>query len=145
MSHNQKTKAMQFSETNMNTHLPQVGDGQNYMNTLTAVVNKVVKAGYTDNFKVTKKGLFSTLKENHYDPSQVKIVNFYRFEGVSDPADNTILYVIETADDQKGTLIDAYGAYSDETTNKFMHEVEEMQKHIKTDKANPDNNEEGEE
>lgn len=132
---------MQFPGTNMNANLPQEGDEQNYMNTLTAVVNKVVKAGYTDSFKVTKNGLYSTVKANYYDPSQVKIINFYRFEGASDPADNTILYVIETADDQKGTLIDAYGPYSDETTNKFMQDVEEMEKQIKTDKANPENKE----
>lgn len=130
---------MQFQETNRNTRLPQQGDGQNYMNTLTAVVNKVVQSGYTDSFKVTKNGLYSSVKENYYNPSQVKIINFYRFEGASDPADNTILYVIETADEQKGTLIDAYGAYSDETTNKFIHDVEEMEKRIKTDKANPEN------
>ena len=130
---------MQSQETNMNPNLPQEGDEQNYMNTLTAVVNKVVKAGYTDSFKVNKQGLYSTARANYYGPSQVRIINFYRFEGQSDPADNTILYVIETDDNQKGTLIDAYGPYSDEATNKFMQEVEEMQKQIKTDKANPDN------
>ena len=136
---------MQPQETNMNTNLPsQDGDEQNYMNTLTAVVNKVVKAGYTDSFKVNKQGLYSTVKANYYSPSQVRIINFYRFEGQSDPADNTILYVVETDDDQKGTLIDAYGPYSDEATNKFMQEVEEIQKQIKSDKTNPDNEATGE-
>ncbi len=122
---------MQTQEPNMNSNLPQEGDGKNYMNTLTAVVNKVVKAGYTDSFKVTKNGLYSTVKANYYEPKQVKIINFYRFEGESDPGDNTILYVIETDDELKGTLIDAYGPYSDEATNKFMAEVEEMQKKMK--------------
>ena len=52
----------------------------------------------------------------------------YRFEGQSDPADNAIMYVVETGDGVKGTLIDAYGAYADENVNKFMSEVEEISK-----------------
>ncbi|MDR3681163.1 MAG: hypothetical protein P4L41_14445 [Flavipsychrobacter sp.] len=102
-----------------------------YMNTLTSCVNKVVKDGYTDSFKIENKKLFSAAKENSYEPDQVKIVNFYRFEGQSDPGDNAIMYVIETTDGAKGTLIDAYGAYADEGVNKFMDEVEEINKKTK--------------
>lgn len=58
----------------------------------------------------------------------VQVVNFYRFEGDSDPADNTILYIIETSSNVKGTLVDAYGAYADEAVNKFMKAVEGVHK-----------------
>jgi hypothetical protein len=99
-----------------------------YMNTLTDRVNKAVKDGYTDNLKVTKQGLYSTNKDKTYAPADVQVKDFSRFEGQSDPADNAILYVIETQDGVKGTLIDAYGAYADENVNKFMTEVEEINK-----------------
>lgn len=99
-----------------------------FMNTLTERVNKAIKRGFTDNFKVTKQGLCSTSKNRTYHPDEVRIVDFYRFEGESDPADNSIMYVIETEDGTRGTLIDAYGAYADETVNRFMTEVEEMNK-----------------
>ena len=36
----------------------------------------------------------------------------------------SILYAIETCDGQKGTLIDAYGSYSDEDTSAFMQDVD---------------------
>ena len=98
------------------------------MNTLSAVINKMVKQGYTDTLKVTQQGLYSTEKEFTYAPAAVRIINFYRFEGQSDPADNAIMYVIETEDGVKGILIDAYGAYSDEKINKFISEVEEINK-----------------
>jgi hypothetical protein len=98
------------------------------MNTLSALVNKVVKNGYTDSFKVTKKGLYSNATDRYFTPAEVHVENFYRFEGESDPADNAIMYVIETSDGLKGTLIDAYGAYSDDSVNKFMQEVEDMNK-----------------
>ncbi len=99
-----------------------------FMNTLTACVNKAVKNGYTDNLKMTKQGLFCERTDKSYAPSQIMIKDFYRFEGQSDPADNSIMYVIETEDGVKGTLIDAYGTYADENINKFMGEVEEINK-----------------
>ncbi len=99
-----------------------------YMNTLTQCVNKMVKEGYTDSYKVTSSGLRSDRSEQTYTPSQVRVINFYRFEGQSDPGDNTILYVIETEDGSKGTLIDAYGPYSDAKVNAFMQEVEDISK-----------------
>jgi len=105
------------------------GPGQiPYMNTLTERVNNAMKNGYTDNLKVTKQGLYSSAKDKTYAPAEVRVIDFFRFEGQSDPADNAILYVIETTDGVKGTLIDAYGPYADAQINKFMSEVEEINK-----------------
>lgn len=100
------------------------------MNTLTQLVNKMVKDGYADSFKVTTRGLYSCAKSRYYRPEQVRIINFYRFEGQSDPGDNTIMYVVETSDGVRGTLIDAYGTYSDGSVNKFIAEVEDIQKKV---------------
>lgn len=101
-----------------------------FMNTLTSCVNKVVKDGFSDSFNITQRGLYSCSKNRYYNPGQVKVINFYRFEGQSDPADNAIMYVIETADGVKGTLIDAYGPYADAKVNIFMKEVEDMNKKV---------------
>lgn len=98
------------------------------MTTLTERVNKEIKDGYTDNMKIVRQGLYSALRDKTYTPHDIKIINFYRFEGQSDPADNAIMYVIETTDGVKGILIDAYGTYADENVNKFMREVEEINK-----------------
>ncbi len=98
------------------------------MNTLTERVNKMTQNGYTDNMKVTKDGLYSTEKDKTYAPNEITIIDFFRFEGQSDPADNAILYVIETEDGCKGMLIDSYGAYADEHINKFIREVEGINK-----------------
>ena len=105
-----------------------------YMNTLTQCVNKMMKDGYVDSFKVNSKGLLDQSNDITYQPEQVSIINFYRFEGQSDPGDNAILYVIETSDGRKGTLIDAYGPYSDAAVNTFMQSVEDIQKKV----AKPD-------
>jgi len=99
-----------------------------FMNTLTSCVNKVVKDGYTDSFKVTRQGLYSTAKDKYYRPEEIHVINFYRFEGESDPGDMVIMYVIETNDGVKGTLVDAFGTYSDVSVSAFMKEVEDIQK-----------------
>ncbi len=104
------------------------------MNTLSTCMNKCRKEGYMHDFKVNTKGLHPVDSEEYYVPGQVHINNFYRFEGESDPADSAILYAIETDDHQKGLLLDAYGAYADEKINKFIREVETVNK--KTDGNN---------
>ena len=98
------------------------------MKTLVSCLNNLVRDGYTEDFKVSEMGLLSLQHERKYSPQEVQVVNFYRFEGASDPADNSILYVIETNDGIKGTITDAYGPYADQTVTKFFEEVEEVNK-----------------
>ena len=98
------------------------------LKSLSSILNKAVKDGYTQNFKILEEGLQCLETETIYQPADVEIVNFFRFEGVSDPGDNAILYVIKTNDGIKGTLTDAYGAYADPNIDKFIKEVENIQK-----------------
>lgn len=100
------------------------------MNTLTERVNKAIQNGFVENFKVTKQGLFLERTNKTYSPAEVNIKDFNRFEGESDPADNAIMYMIETNDGLKGIVIDAYGTYSDANVTKFMADVQEMNKVI---------------
>ncbi|HUQ97633.1 MAG TPA: hypothetical protein VM010_08205 [Chitinophagaceae bacterium] len=100
-------------------------DRFSYMTDLQKCVNKLEEKGFTDQFRVEKKILQSmTDKKKKFKPKDVKAVNFYRFEGPSNPDDMSILYAIETVDGSKGTLIDAYGVYSDEETSSFMQDVD---------------------
>ena len=99
-----------------------------YMKSLATCLNRMIGEGYTEDFKITDKGLESLHKHINYKPDQIQIVNFFRFEGESDPDDNAILYVIETNDGTKGTLVDAYGVYSDAKLSGFMKEVENIHK-----------------
>src|SRR4051812_2109451 len=79
------------------------------MKSLAELTNKAAKNGYTESFQVKGSMLHSQSTEKDYGPEEVKIMDFYRFEGESDPADNAILYVLETSDGHKGSLVDAYG------------------------------------
>jgi hypothetical protein len=98
------------------------------MRTLSSVLNKKVQDGYKENFQVTEEGLKSLETEKIYKPGEVHIVNFFRFEGASDPSESAILYVIETDDGAKGTLTDAYGMYADPQIDEFLKEVQDISK-----------------
>ena len=75
-----------------------------------------------------QQGLACNETEEIFKPEQVKIQNFFRFEGMSDPEDNSILYAIETDNGLKGTLVDSYGATSDNDVDEFIKAVENITK-----------------
>jgi hypothetical protein len=93
------------------------------MRDLTEHLDYAVKHGYDQSFQVTPEGLRSLTSSKLYMPEDLLIVNFFRYEGISDPEDNSILYIIETNDGARGTLVDAYGAYSDPEVENFMKSV----------------------
>ena len=99
-----------------------------YLKSMVACLSKVVDDGYREDFKAIKGGLQSASTHKLYTAGEVKVVNFFRFEGFADPDDNAILYTIETIDGVKGTLIDAYGTYADPLVYNFIHDVEASHK-----------------
>jgi hypothetical protein len=118
----------------MNHHMPsgdnrthdynKANDKTTFMTDMERVVKKLEGQGYTDHYRVEKGKLHDLSNNKKYKAKDVKAVNFYRFEGISDPDDMSILYVIETTDGRKGTLIDAYGFYSDDETGSFLQQVD---------------------
>ncbi len=103
-----------------------------YMTSLTKLLNKLDQDGYTEQYKVEDGLLHALTSGRSYTPEHVKAVNFYRFEGPSNPDDMSICYVIETDDGLKGTIIDAYGAYAEEGIGEFMKSVEIFKKTKRT-------------
>ena len=98
------------------------------MKTLDQCLEDLIGRGYTHDFKVENNKLISLTEDGKgYTADQVRIADFYRFEGPSNPDDNMILYAIETHDGIKGTLVEAYGAYADEA-GRFILDVENIQK-----------------
>ncbi len=101
-----------------------------YMTDLEKCMNKLEDRGFMDQYKVENGRLLSIESGREFFPEEVKAVNFYRFEGPSNPDDMSILFAIETNDGRKGTLVDAYGFYADEEIGEFMRHVE-MHKSVK--------------
>ena len=99
-----------------------------YLKTLVDCHKKMMDDGYKEDF-IIDDGLLKCVKsDKKYHPNEVSIINFYRFEGQTDPEDSSIMYVIEATDGTKGTIIDAYGAYADAGVSDFITAVENIQK-----------------
>ena len=94
-----------------------------YLKSMVFCLDKVINDGYKEHFEATPKGLQSAVSDKLYMPNQVKVVNFFRFEGFSDPSEKAIMYVIETDDGVKGTLIDTIGNGARSTVSNFITAV----------------------
>ncbi|MGO4920737.1 phosphoribosylpyrophosphate synthetase [Maribacter spongiicola] len=79
---------------------------------LSIAIKELQEEGYTEDFNLCDAGVENKSKKNIHNAKELKVVKFYRFEGMSNPDDNTILYVIETSTGEKGLLVDAYGMYA---------------------------------
>lgn len=103
------------------------------LSSLVSVLAQVQKEGYKLDFRITEDGKMITMDgKQQFTPEEVRIVNFYRFEGESNPDDMSILYVVDTTSGAKGTISDAYGLYSDETIESFMRQVQDLGKNLDT-------------
>lgn len=98
------------------------------MKTLSQRANEAYDQGYSESFKVVGKRLTTADGRSGYEPEEISLKNTFRFEGYSDPQDTSILYLIETNDGKKGTLIDAYGVYADVAISIFVKQVTDLTK-----------------
>lgn len=78
--------------------------------TLSQAINSLTKEGYKDGFRAEGDSIVGTITSNRYLPEELKIVRTYRFEGMTNPQDDTIVFAIETNDGNKGTLVMSYSS-----------------------------------
>lgn len=90
------------------------------MNTLSQILEKLRQKGMDNEIRMSDHGKMQSANLNKiYKPEDLSIVKTYRFEGMSDPGDNAVLYLIEDQDKQIGYISDAYGTYSDNNGPAF--------------------------
>ncbi|WP_207433659.1 hypothetical protein [Sabulibacter ruber] len=95
---------------------------------------KLRKEGYTEDFRVAEdERLWNYKGDKSFGVEEVTIVNFYRFEGETNPDDMAILYALECSDGTRGIISNSYGPYADQNIDAFMRKVEDLGKNI--DKA----------
>ncbi|MDO7172323.1 hypothetical protein [Mariniflexile sp. AS56] len=79
--------------------------------------------GYNSNFHYQKDKLINSETKNEYTPKDIYIVAEHRYEGMSDPSDMSILYIIKTSKDEKGTLLLGYGPNTDLELAEFFKKI----------------------
>ena len=116
---------------------PIASDRLTEMPDIITCLKKVQDRGFTDQFQAKGNYLYCLDNNRIYYPEDIIVVNYYRFEGPSNPDDMAILYAIATFDGRKGTLIDAYGYYACEEVGDFMIAVENIHKKMPTHNWQP--------
>ncbi|MEO0332724.1 MAG: phosphoribosylpyrophosphate synthetase [Bacteroidota bacterium] len=88
--------------------------------TLVEAINDLKKRGFDHDFNLEQDRLYCKQLKMHYRPKEFMITEVHRFEGMSNPDDNSVLYAIETSNHDKGVLVDAYGTYSEALSDEML-------------------------
>ncbi|CAM4255926.1 hypothetical protein ZORO111903_10035 [Zobellia roscoffensis] len=92
-------------------------------------IDKFEKEGYTDRFRYESGVLINLETSKKYKPKDLTILKEIRYEGMSNPDDLSILYILETNDGAKGTFLMAYGPSADTETATFFKDVPDENYH----------------
>jgi hypothetical protein len=89
--------------------------------TVTEAIEQLRKQGFT---------LDLNLKENHitageqaFPAEEFEIVDLYRYEGASDPADEATVYALANVAGVKGILVSGYGISADEASTETLKQL----------------------
>jgi hypothetical protein len=91
--------------------------------TLTDALKDLQERGYVYNFNLADDCLECKEENIRLHPEQFAITEFYRFEGPTDPADNSVVYAIESDQGLKGVLVNAYGVYADSLSADMINKL----------------------
>lgn len=92
--------------------------------TLSETINGLKGEGYTLDFNVSDRLVACDQSDMMLSPDDFIIDKVYRFEGESNPEDQSILYAISSAKfGVKGVLVNGYGISSDGATNALLEKL----------------------
>ena len=92
--------------------------------TLSEAIAALRKDGYTEDFNLKENCIDCQQGKHRLSPHQFHIDKFFRFEGMTNPDDQTILYAISAPElGLKGTLVNAYGLYADAIANEMVQKL----------------------
>ena len=92
--------------------------------TLSQATRSLKQRGYTENLNLKPFCVECASRALQLNPEDFTIDEYYRFEGNSDPADNSIVYAISANDNSvKGVLVDAYGVYAENIPPKMAEKL----------------------
>jgi len=89
--------------------------------TVTEAIKGLRERGYTKDFNLKENCI--VCDEEKYHPEDFEIVEVYRFEGNTDPADEAVVYAIESNKGDRGVLVSGYGISADEMSSELAKKL----------------------
>lgn len=100
----------------------------NTMSTVSEVLNILKERGYTADFNLNDNCLICHKNSLQIYPNEFVVDKHYRFEGLSDPADEAVVYAISSARHNiKGTLVNGYGIYSESMADEMIRALNDAE------------------
>src|SRR2546425_767738 len=91
--------------------------------TLAEAIEEFVGKGFVARFSIVGRRLRVIDTNETLDPGDLVIRGYRRFEGASDPDDMSIVYAVESANGWHGTIVDAFGVYSEPSIGAVLEHV----------------------
>ncbi len=89
--------------------------------TVTEALTALKLRGFTLDFNLSFDQLICDDADACLSPSEFEIVETYRFEGDTNPADQDVVYALESTDGKlKGVFSMAYGVYADSISPEML-------------------------
>lgn len=94
-----------------------------YQDNILSGIDRARKRGFTIEFRHQDQKLIDRSTNASFTAQQCRLEGYERFEGLSDPADASILFLVRCGKDIKGYLSSAYGIYADDELLGFMQTI----------------------
>ena len=94
--------------------------------TLSEAIEGLRLEGYTEDFNMQANCIECKSLDLQLHPQDFTIDKYFRFEGISDPGDNSIVYAISAVSGEKGILVDGYGMYSENMTPEMIKKLHQF-------------------
>ena len=91
--------------------------------TVACAVDDLTRRGFTEDFRAVDGRLRTSGTGATVAPEDLVIREYHRFEGISDPDDMAIVYGVEARNGLRGTVVDAFGVYSDPALGALLEHV----------------------
>ncbi len=89
--------------------------------TVTEAIVQLRKEGFVKDFNLKKNRL--VVDQLEFTADEFEIIEVYRYEGNSDPADEATVYAIASASGIKGILVTGYGASEDSESTEILKKL----------------------
>lgn len=91
---------------------------ENHYSTVSEAINELRKQGFTEDFNLEKNCI--VCHPDKFEHDEFEIVDVYRYEGNTDPADEATVYAIQSKSGIKGVLVTGYGISNDSLSTEIL-------------------------
>ncbi len=89
--------------------------------TVSEAITELRKKGFTVDFNLEENCL--VCHPDKFSVNEFEIVDIYRYEGNTDPADEATVYAIESKSGVKGILVAGYGISADNMSTEILRKL----------------------